>query len=610
MDQTRVAAGPAIQPGSAPEPRAAWTRGLGTFLFLIACACIFTLLVWRLDRQMIGVAPDAYVGWWTFANALPGLVAACFVLALSRRPGFSFFLVTTLQVLIYRASSIKLAVLGDPLGLQDLYFVTHLDRASFAVLSGYVERPWLTIVLVLAAITLLVVVWKIERPAFRLLRPTQLGLLAGSAYLLHGMAVAGQPWKGIYDAQKLRPSRFEAMPAILHGGLMSSLVYTHKRNLNTFQTYDEQALRKLVAVMPPRPKPVAAGAARPDIVVVLSESLFDPRILKGMEGLPDVIPNLRTAIAHGRGGTMAVPAYGGGTVRTEFEVLTGMPMAGFPAATYPYVSLVRERIPSLVSQLERHGYRTVAIHGNAGSFWNRTNTYKAIGFDEFIDEDKFPKGAERDGRYISDEAMTDLAIRELDTSRSPTFVLALSMQAHGPYEDVKTTHAKARDAVQVPHGLDGKRALELRNYLYHIGRADQQFGRLLEHLRKRARPAIVLFFGDHLPALPETFKATGFVDSTPANEQLVPWAMIRTDMPDAGPHGQLQSWMLPGNVLELAGLGDDPYFALTVQASQLFQNGREAEFTALEPGLQAAAVARLNGSLDAYLAPSQAGNTQ
>lgn len=610
MNQTQADAGREAAPAPSDKRPAPWMRGLETLLLLLLCAVSMVLLTWRLDRQVIGVAPDAYFGWWTFANALPALVAVCLVLALTRRPVFSFVLVAVLQALVYYTSNIKLAVLGDPLGLQDLYFVTHLDRASFAVLSGYVERPVMLVAALLVVAAALAALWRVERPAFRVARATQVVLLAGSVFLLHGLAVAGQPWKGIYDAQELRPSRFEAMPAILHGGLMSSLVYTHKRNLNTFQTYDEQALRALVAAMPPRPTPVAAGAVRPDIVVVLSESLFDPRILKGMDALPDVIPNLRAEIERGRGGTMAVPAYGGGTVRTEFEVLTGMPMAAFPAATYPYVTLVRERIPSLVSQLKRHGYSTVAIHGNAGSFWNRTNTYKAIGFDKFIDKGKFPKGAERDGRYLSDAAMTDLTIRELEASRSPTFVFALSMQAHGPYEDSKTTHAQARDAVQVPPGLDRKRALELRNYLYHIGRADHQFGRLLEHLRSRTRPAVVLFFGDHLPALPDTFKAVGFIDATPANEQLVPWAMIRTDMPGAGPQGQLQSWMLPGNLLELAGLGDDPYFALTVQASKLFQDAQKAGFTEIEPGMQAAAVARLDGSLGAHLAPAPARGAQ
>ena len=34
-----------------------------------------------------------------------------------------------------------------------------------------------------------------------------------------------------------------------------------------------------------------------DIVIVLSESLFDPRIMKGMESLPETVPNVRAAIA-------------------------------------------------------------------------------------------------------------------------------------------------------------------------------------------------------------------------------------------------------------------------------------------------------------------------
>jgi phosphoglycerol transferase MdoB-like AlkP superfamily enzyme len=582
---------PTVRPGS-------WRDGLSNLALTLAYAGAYVMFAWWLDRRMLGVAVDAYAGWATWVNALPGLLAALGLLAVSRRPGFSFLVVAAVQALIYRVSAIKLSILGAPVGMQDLYFVTSFNSASLAVLGGYVERPLLLGALVVLALAVLGLVWWREQPAFRWFRPLQLALMLSVGTLTYALVTVGQPWRDIYNADNLRPSRFDIMPAVLHGGLMASLVYTHNRNQQTFQAVDEAALSRLLDAVPPRSSAAGPDPVRPDIVVVLSESLFDPRILQGMTDLPDTIPHMRALLESGRGGVMAVPAYGGGTVRTEFEVLTGMPMAAFPTAEYPYVTLVRDHIPSLVSQLERHGYRTTAIHGNAGSFWNRTNTYKAIGFDKFITKSEFPKGSKLDGRYLSDQGMTDLIIRELQQEKAPTFVFALSMQAHGPYNDQKTTHREQRDAIQVPPQLQGVEALELRNYLYHIGRADQELGRLVEQLRARKRPTVLLFFGDHLPALRRVYKALGFVNTTPAHKQLVPWVMLRTDKPGQGPSGRKESWMLGGNLLDLAGLGDDRYFSMTADydhARSELPKGRQRQ---LDDGLHAAAAARLNGTLD------------
>jgi phosphoglycerol transferase MdoB-like AlkP superfamily enzyme len=421
-----------------------------------------------------------------------------------------------------------------------------------------------------------------------------------SVGLIYTMVASLPPWSSWYHKGTLRPSRFEAMPAILHGGLMSYLVYTHNKNMRTFQTVDAVAVRGLLAKVPVSTIPVDTDAAHPDVVVILSESLFDSTIMKGMAGLPETIPNVRASIAQGHGGYMKVPTFGGGTIRTEFEVMTGMPMDAFPNAQFPYVTLVRDHIPGLVSELKRHGYRAIAVHGNDGSFWNRTNAYKAIGFDRFITKREFPKDAAHNGRWISDAVMTDIIIDQLGRAAGPTFVLGLSMESHGPYTDEKTTDQAARDAVRIPPGLTSKEALELRNYLYHAHRADAQFARLLNALESRKRPTVLLFFGDHLPGLRDVFQATGFYDNRPAVKQYVPWVLVRTDRPDDKTIPHAESWMMPGLVLQLAGFEDDPYFALTNGLSRQLSPRSKTLPPALARGLDAAAVARIQGSFASY----------
>ena len=87
---------------------------------------------------------------------------------------------------------------------------------------------------------------------------------------------------------------------------------------------------------------MAAAAANerqtPDIVVVQSESFFDPSVVRGLDG-EDFAPNLHRLAKEGSSGGLHVPTYGGGTIRTEFEVLTGLSLRYFPTLQFPYLQM-------------------------------------------------------------------------------------------------------------------------------------------------------------------------------------------------------------------------------------------------------------------------------
>src|SRR5690606_11417823 len=201
---------------------------------------------------------------------------------------------------------------------------------------------------------------------------------------------------------------------------------------------------------------------------------------------------------------------------------------------------------------------------------------------------------------FSDSVMTDLILRELANTSAdhPALVMGISIEAHGPYRHDTEANQAERDAIPVPDGLSPERASELRDYLYHVHHADAQFGRLLEALRARGRPTVVLLFGDHLPGLLDTFRKLGFVDGLSPWRQTVPYVLWRSDQPDATvqPIEAMESWMLPGQVLRIAGFDDDPYFALTNAIADRIDDASRHDRGALLRGVNAAAVARLNGS--------------
>src|SRR5690606_22221596 len=161
---------------------------------------------------------------------------------------------------------------------------------------------------------------------------------------------------------------------------------------------------------------------------------------------------------------------------TEFEILTGMPYRAFPGIGFPYMALDMRATPTLPRLLrDGAGYRTVAIHGNQGSFYNRSAVYGPMGFQKFITAREFDAAGVRDGLWYSDESMTDLLVTELEADEAPLFAFAISMQNHGPYDRRSARRADAWERIRLPDGIGEAAGLELRNLLYHLGSADAQF---------------------------------------------------------------------------------------------------------------------------------------
>ena len=83
-------------------------------------------------------------------------------------------------------------------------------------------------------------------------------------------------------------------------------------------------------------------------------------------------------------GYMNVPTTGGGTARTEFEMLTGSNFDYLLEGEIPYTSIVKEKPSnSLATTLKKQGFGVQAIHNFKGNFYNRDKGYKNLGFDTY-----------------------------------------------------------------------------------------------------------------------------------------------------------------------------------------------------------------------------------
>jgi hypothetical protein len=256
---------------------------------------------------------------------------------------------------------------------------------------------------------------------------------------------------------------------------------------------------------------MAAPVARPDVIVIQSESFFDARRL-GNSIDSSLLKHFDTACRESEQyGELAVPAWGANTMRTEFAVLTGLPEAllGY-ARFYPY-AFVRARCTSLAAWFKRAGYVTRAIHPYFADFFGRARVFPLMHFDSLTDISAFAAAA-RAGPHVADSAVADAIIEALDAAGDqPAFVMAMTMENHGP---LHLEHVGPGEAAQYHSEGEDPRWHDLTAYLRHLSNADVMIGRLMQALAHRPRESIVCFYGDHVPALPKIFDSMNKLQHT------------------------------------------------------------------------------------------------
>jgi phosphoglycerol transferase MdoB-like AlkP superfamily enzyme len=608
----------------APPPTRGELSASARVALLVLLAIAFVLLTALLDggQDVVPVSlwtHPAWMPWWNaplrmFCNALPGLLLAGALLAWSRRAGWSFALAFGLQAILYGVNAIKVSNLAIPLMPADFRLLGQLGSGAGDLLSGYLPHVILLVVASLVAIAILVLWFRTEPPLFR--RRTWPGRAGVAVVLFVALAtlIAAVPfWQGLYSPALLGMQPWSPMATRQHNGMIGALLLFHLQYGDQHRKANVGDALALMAKYEPR---IAAGtpsggnAQKPDIVVILSESFFDPTIMNGYPPDTDLTPNIRRLAQYGTSGWLHVPTFGGGTIRTEFEVLTGLSLRYFPEVQFPYLQIHEKQVPGIVRTLAHDGYQTLAVHGNSPGFWNRTEAFKELGFDKFISIGDFPPADDAtDGKYMSDKAFTDEVLRQLPDSGPPRFLLGISIEAHGPYDRDYGIDTRARDAIPVPKGVtDPEAKRELQNYIYHMQHADQQLGRLVDTLARRNRRTLIVFFGDHLPALVPAFQQAGFRNGVGFLEQTPPYVLIDTAHMDRARKQNAAAWELPGMLLREAGI-HDPWFALTqlvgpelaplTRAPDAPIAAETPQQKKIDEGMRNIADLRLHGKLDA-----------
>lgn len=83
---------------------------------------------------------------------------------------------------------------------------------------------------------------------------------------------------------------------------------------------------------------------------------------------------------------------------------------------------------------ETAGYTTAAFHGNVGSFWNRTDTYNAFGYDYFFDSEFYDLSEDRALEYgLKDKLFFHDSVEYLEQLPQPFYTKFVTVTHHFPF---------------------------------------------------------------------------------------------------------------------------------------------------------------------------------
>ncbi|MFC0153578.1 LTA synthase family protein [Xanthomonas dyei] len=366
----------------------------------------------------ISISSPLEIQWPNTAIPILLTLALC---AATRRPVFAVTLIASLQLVINWIDSEKILLLNSHLVYADL-LAARTFLGDPALSTAFVRISAIGVAVLIALVgAALWLSWE-ARQLHKTTTLCRLTIITFSCFFAILLVIPNSPiplpdssWNPFDESEQTTAT-----------GINGNILRGARAYGRTSPTFDPSAIAPLLRL---------AGAhwqitgLQPDIIIVQSESLFEPSILCGMP----IEPYLKGILnSSSQVGILIPPTFGGRTLQTEFEAISGIPTKPF-SSQFSYIDLLKNPIESLASTLSKAGYQTVAIHPNIRTYWRRDFAMPMLGFDTFIDSEAFSDRDVGKWKRVSELSLMETALSEIESASRPTMAFVVTIQNHGPW---------------------------------------------------------------------------------------------------------------------------------------------------------------------------------
>lgn len=502
------------------------------------------------------------------------LALGSFGCALFCRERLVFWIISSLCLLLGLTSSIKSHILGVPLLPWDFLLakeVTEIVNVNWRGTSNILAGS-LLLCLFLAGLY-----YSIPNKKLNLGIQRRLSWLFASLVLFLILILKNNPLHDYLFTHQFKLENKNQNVMLATNGLIINFIMNIERGAFYPPTnYSEGAAKEIFDLYSRQAQNRHADSSiRPDIIVVMSESLFDPQELPGVHWKKDPLQFTRRLVNGKRMSYAVVPSFGGKTANSEFEFLTGNSMRFLARGVVPYNQLLEHDQQSLPRTLKNQGYRTVAIHPGERSFYRRDFVYPKLGFDTYLADEHF-RSASKIGQYYSDQSILEVLQKSLLEDSNPSFHFIVTLQNHMPYQP---NPFDLNDVLFEPTmNMSRAEQVVLNHYSRLVAETDLFHKNLVNFLKSRKRPTVLLIFGDHLPALLPDYQVfqkqlVSSLDSSQWSSEeylrmhstpLVTWSNFGY----VGESSPIEVSLLGPRLLKQLGLKLNPYQEFTYELSQ------------------------------------------
>ena len=410
---------------------------------------------------------------------------------LFKRKYFVYTIISFVLIGLGAANSMLLNTKGEPL----TYFDIFLLKEAIEVSSRYINKEMIisVIAIVIFVISTLVIIWKLVKK--------QRFFSGWIVYILIFITILSTPLsiKAAKDNGIIEDKFWDLISNYKSNGFTYSFYSTVKASKRKQPSnYNEKSILKLKDRVLAQEQVSSKDAVDANIIMVQLESFYDPLRLADVKFSKDPIPTFRELSKNYSSGEVKVSTYGGGTVKSEFEFLTGLSIDCFSPGEVPYNTVLRKQaVESMPSILRNYGLKSHAVHNFEGTFYGRDEVYKNIGFDTFVPIEYMNNYGNTPLGWIKDDILVRYIDQALESTEKNDFVYVVTNQCHGGY-DYDGEYDKL---ITVEGDLDETEHKQLEYYCTQLYETDQFIKSLIEYLENRGEPTVVIFVPDHLPSL-------------------------------------------------------------------------------------------------------------
>ena len=290
-------------------------------------------------------------------------------------------------------------------------------------------------------------------------------------------------------------------------------------------------------------------------------------------------------------GHIVVSDFGAGTANTEFDVLTGMQTHMVASELTSAFRVVRHDIGSIARVYEDRDYAAWFMHPGKSWFYNRSNVFDYLGFEDRTFEEAFPNSENWDGSFCPDSVLLEKIMEKHGETESPGLSYITTIENHQAYHASKYKFP-VTEPVPTNLTLDDDVREQLAVYFTGVRHTSQMIYSLAEYLDTVERPTILVFFGDHRPAMGADYQCYRAIGSDVGQDETVEQMIYTYETPytiwgneafcaqydfasltkklDLPSDHRISSSYLSSLVYEMTGMtGSDAYFDYLSQARRI-----------------------------------------